>query len=219
MHVLVTAGPTREPIDPVRFISNRSSGKMGYAVAAAFAARGHEVVLVSGPVALAAPAGVSRVQVQTADEMLAAVSARLEWCGALVMAAAVADWRPRRAAAAKLKKAAMPVALELEAAPDILRALAERKGGRVFVGFAAETGDPLPEARRKLREKKLDLIVANDVSRAGSGFEADTNKVTLLPAGGAPIDLPLMSKRGVAERIAEWVLDRAAGASAAAAET
>ncbi|MDI6775166.1 MAG: bifunctional phosphopantothenoylcysteine decarboxylase/phosphopantothenate--cysteine ligase CoaBC [Verrucomicrobiota bacterium] len=210
LRILVTAGPTREPIDPVRFISNRSSGKMGYALAEEAAARGHAVCLVSGPVSLAAPAGVTVVRVTTAEEMRRAVAARLGRSDVLIMAAAVADWRPRKPSAWKLKKAGMRMVLELERTPDILRSIRTRKGRRLHIGFAAETRDMLAEARRKLRNKGLDLIVANDVSRSDAGFEVDTNRVTLLWADGARQALPLMSKREAAGRIMDWV-ERLAG--------
>lgn len=211
MNLLVTAGPTREWLDPVRYLSNRSSGKMGFAIAQAARARGHRVTLVTGPVALADPAGVKVVRVTTAAEMLAAVRRSLPRCRVLVMAAAVADWRPRRRAARKLKKEQMRPVLELERTPDILQTLRPRKGPRVFVGFAAETGNPLAEARRKLHAKGLDLIVANDVTQRDAGFEVDTNRVTLLSADGAMRHLPLMSKRAVAGRIVAWIEARVAG--------
>jgi phosphopantothenoylcysteine decarboxylase/phosphopantothenate--cysteine ligase len=205
MRMLVTAGPTREHIDPVRFISNRSTGKMGFAIAQCAAARGHAVTLVAGPVALATPPGVRRVDVISARDMLAAVEAQLSACEALVMCAAVADWRPRRTSDRKLKKCDMSPVLELEANPDILTTIRDRKDGRIFVGFAAETGDPRPEGRRKLSEKGLDLLVANDVSLPDAGFAADTNRVTLLTRDGGEQALPLLSKPDVAERIVAWV--------------
>lgn len=205
MRILVTAGPTREHLDPVRFLSNRSTGKMGFAIAQCAAARGHEVVLVAGPVVLASPPGVRRVDVVSARDMLAAVEDHLPACEALVMCAAVADWRPRQASAVKLKKRAMAPVLELEANPDILATIRGRKENRIFVGFAAETGDPLPEGRRKLTEKGLDLLVANDVSRQDSGFAVDFNCVTLLPIEGPEQQLPLLPKLKVAERIVAWV--------------
>jgi phosphopantothenoylcysteine decarboxylase / phosphopantothenate---cysteine ligase len=207
MKLLVTAGPTREAIDPVRFISNRSTGKMGYAVARAARGRGHEVCLVSGPVCLAPPDGVRIVGVTSADELLEAVHTELEWCEALVMAAAVADWRPSVVAGEKLKKATMESVLSLERTPDVLASIQTAKGNRIFVGFAAETQNLVEEAGRKLREKGLDLIVANDVSRADAGFEADTNQVVLLSADGTRESLPLQSKAAVGERIVEWVED------------
>lgn len=209
MKILVTAGPTREPIDPVRFISNRSSGKMGYAVARAGARRGHQVVLVSGPVSLPVPKGVKGVRVNTAAEMLSAVKQRLQGCDALVMAAAVADWRPRCPARHKLKKRKAPPKIDLERTDDILVSVGSRKGQRLFIGFAAETDCVKAEALRKLVEKKLDLIVANDVTRPDAGFEVDTNRVTFLAKDGTIRDLPLMTKARVAGHIIRWI-ERAA---------
>lgn len=209
MRILITAGPTREAIDPVRFLSNRSSGKMGYALARVAARRGHIVTLISGPVALRPPAKVSFVAVMTADEMLAAVKRCLTRCDALIMAAAVADWRPRRVSAQKIKKATGYRLLRLEPTPDILKQLRSKKGRRVFIGFAAETEKMLAGARRKLMEKGLDLIVANDVSRRDSGFEVDTNRVTLMEAGGGVKALPIMTKMKVAARILAWLEARA----------
>lgn len=205
MKILVTAGPTREPIDPVRFISNRSSGKMGYAVASAALARGHAVALVSGPVALAPPRGAVLTRVETASEMLAAVRRRIAWCDALVMVAAVADWRPLRCSARKIKKSRMPSTLRLVPTPDILAALAPAKRGRIFVGFAAETGALKSEALRKLRTKRLDLIVANRVGRAGTGFESDFNRVAFYSAAGVARQMQLMRKTTVAREIIRWI--------------
>ncbi len=205
VNILVTAGPTREPIDPVRFISNRSSGKMGYAMARVAAARGHAVRLVSGPVALTPPAGVETTSVTTAAEMLAAVSEQIAWCDALIMAAAVADWRPARPAAHKLKKHAAQAVLVLEPTADILLTVRPLKGSRLFIGFAAETGDAEAEARRKLTAKGLDLVVANDVTQAGAGFDVDTNVVTLITADGAARPTGVESKDAVALRIVAWV--------------
>lgn len=204
MRILITAGPTREPIDPVRFISNRSSGRMGYAVAECARDRGHDVVLVSGPVCLPPPAGVTLVSVCTAEDMLLAVKARLEDCDALIMVAAVADWKPAMSAAQKIKKGLARMTLELEATPDILTAVRGRKGNRLFVGFAAETENLIAEAKRKRRAKGLDLMVANDVSRTDAGFESDNNCVTLLDDSGVEA-LPLLPKRCVAERIVMWM--------------
>lgn len=212
MRVLVTAGPTREAIDPVRYVSNRSSGKMGYAVARAARRRGHDVVLVSGPVALASPGAVNVVRVTTAEQMREAVEGEFPRCDALVMAAAVADWRPKAASATKLKKADGPPAVEMVRTPDILAAVAAIKGSRIVVGFAAETGAGLlPEAQRKLLQKRLDLVVANDVSAPGAGFEVDTNRVAFVSEARIE-ELPLMSKDEVAERLVEWIEARAGGA-------
>lgn len=205
MNLLVTAGPTREHIDPVRFLSNPSTGKMGFAVAEAAAARGHRVTLVAGPVTLATPPGVQRVDITSAHEMLATLQHLLPQCAALVMTAAVADWRPKHCSTQKLKKATMRPTLELEPNPDILSTLAPLKQQRVFIGFAAETGNPLDEARRKLKTKGLDMIVANDVSQPHAGFASDTNQVTLLPAIGPPQALPLLDKLAVAHHIIAWL--------------
>src|SRR5215470_225778 len=172
--VLVTAGPNREPIDPVRFISNRSSGRMGYAVAAAAWRRGADVTLVSGPTGLGAPHGVRRVPVTTAAEMRDAVAAEFGAATMLFMAAAVADYRPAAPAAQKLKKQPGPLRLELERTVDILGELRGRADGRLMVGFAAETENMIGNAERKLQGKQLDLIVANDVAGTDTGFEVDT---------------------------------------------
>ena len=209
MKILITAGPTREFIDPVRFISNRSSGKMGYALAAVAQQRGHEVVLVSGPVALPSPVGVRRVPVTTAEEMLAAVREHLPACEVLIMAAAVADYRPAVRLAQKWKKTGRDATtLALEPTPDILLAIRPDKGNRLFVGFAAETERVVESARGKCAAKGLDLIVANDVSRADAGFDVDTNVVTLVDAAGVETAWPLMTKAEVAERLIQWVEER-----------
>jgi phosphopantothenoylcysteine decarboxylase/phosphopantothenate--cysteine ligase len=204
--VLVTAGPTREPLDPVRYLSNRSSGKMGYAVAAAAVRRGAKVTLISGPTALEAPWGAQVVFVETAAEMARAVSKHLAKCDVLLMAAAVADFEPGKVAKKKVKKGQTGLSISLKPTIDILSQAGKKKGRCLLVGFAAETGDPVPEARRKLKAKKLDLVVANDVSLPDAGFDVDTNRVHLVEAKGAE-ELPLLSKEEVAERI----LDRAAG--------
>ena len=203
MNLLVTAGPTREPIDPVRFLSNRSTGKMGFAVAQAAAEAGWAVTLVAGPVALPTPPGVRWVDVTTALEMLAAVERELPACDVFVSAAAVADWRPEACSPVKLKKAAMGGTLRLVPNPDILKTVRPLKGARRFVGFAAETGEPTAEAARKLREKGLDLIVANDVTAPGAGFAVETNRVTFLFPDGRREALPLLSKREVAQKLIE----------------
>ena len=202
MKVLVTAGPTREAIDPVRFVSNRSSGKMGYAVAEAAARAGHEVCLVSGPVALEPPRGVDVVRATTAADMLAAVKRRVRGCDLLVMAAAVADWRPKHPARRKLKKSDGPPRIEWEATPDILKAIAPlKKKSQVFCGFAAETHGLAREARRKLREKNLDAIAANDVSKKDRGFESDRNALAIYFDDGRAVRVALASKTKCAERL------------------
>ena len=195
MNVLVTAGPTREAIDPVRFVSNRSSGKMGYALAAAARARGHAVCLVSGPVALESPRGVEVVRVTTAADMLAAVRKRVRACDLLVMAAAVADWRPKNPARRKLKKSAGPPRIAWEPTPDVLQTLAPlKKKSQTFCGFAAETHALAREARRKLRAKNLDAIAANDVSKKDRGFEAERNALTIFFADGRVVRVALATK-------------------------
>jgi len=207
--VLVTAGPNREPLDPVRFLSNRSTGKMGFALAAAAWRRGAEVALVAGPTSLPTPHGVRRIDVETAQAMHRAVIDEFERASILLMAAAVADYRPARVAAEKIKKGRGPLTLELERTVDILDDIAPRKGSRIVVGFAAETESVLIHARRKLREKKLDFIVANDVSRADAGFGVDTNAVTVVGAedtDASVMESPLMPK----DDVADYILDRVA---------
>jgi phosphopantothenoylcysteine decarboxylase/phosphopantothenate--cysteine ligase len=203
--VLISAGPTREPIDPVRFLSNHSSGKMGYALAEAARARGAEVVLVSGPTVLPSPAGVERIDVVTAEEMYKALLERLPWATVIVMAAAVGDFRPTRLAARKLERAGKQT-LELEPTTDILSVLAKQRRGRIVVGFAAETGQVLPRAAEKLKRKGVDLMVANDVTREGAGFGTDTNVAVLIDRNGRTLELPKMSKRALADRILDAVL-------------
>lgn len=206
LHVLVTAGPTREPLDPVRYLSNRSSGKMGCAIAAEAAARGAQVTLVCGPLAVPPPEGCEVVPVETAEEMREAVLARFDESDLFIAAAAVADYAPAEVSAAKLKKKGRPLALELRPTPDILAECARRRReGQLLVGFAAETEEVLGNARRKLKEKGLDLVFANDVSRPGIGFESDRNAGWLLSADGAEVELPEMGKRELAARL----LDRA----------
>ena len=245
MKFVVTAGPTREHLDPVRFLSNPSTGKMGFAVARAAAMRGHEVALVAGPVSLKTPKGVRRIDVTSAREMLAAVEKelfansrdmvryfngrvgdaplpvgaalradRISQCSMVfVSTAAVADWRPAKRAARKLKKGQMSGILKLVRNPDILKTVARRTkttrsptrplthSPTYLVGFAAETNDVIAEARRKCREKNLDMIVANDVTEKGSGFGVDTNRVTFVRKDGSVDRLPLMTKLAVARRI------------------
>jgi len=205
--VLVTAGPTREPLDPVRYLSNRSSGKMGYAIAEAAAARGAQVILVSGPTALPLPPGVDVIHVETAQEMHDVVLAKLEAVTVVIKAAAVADYRPKHVAGRKLKKDETVPEVTLESTPDILAEVGKRKGRRILVGFAAETEDLVANARKKLQRKNLDLMVANDVSQPGAGFDSDTNVVKILDARGGVEELPLQTKRSVADR----VLDRVVG--------
>ena len=204
--IVVTAGPSREPLDPVRFISNRSSGKMGYALARAAVRRGAQVTLVSGPTALAAPEGVKTVPVVTAEEMRAAVLAEFDASTAVFMAAAVADYRPRSASGNKMKRGDDNLRLEFVPNPDIVAELGARKRHQIVVGFAAETESLLENARKKLHRKKLDLLVANDVTQEGSGFDVDTNAVTLLDRDGTVTPLPVMSKDTVADRIYDWFL-------------
>jgi phosphopantothenoylcysteine decarboxylase/phosphopantothenate--cysteine ligase len=203
--LVVTAGGTQEPIDPVRVVANRSSGKQGFAVAQAALDRGATVTLVAANSSLTAPIGAARVDVATAQEMADAVLEACAGADALVMAAAVADFRPARPAARKLKKDAGPPAVELERTTDILGVVtAARARPACVVGFAAETGDLLLNARKKLKEKRLSLIVANDVTQPDGGFGSDTNRVTLIDAAGIQ-ELPLLSKAEVAERILDRV--------------
>ena len=203
--VLVTAGPTREPIDPVRYISNRSSGKMGYGLAVAALRRGAAVTLVSGPTALTPPAGAVFVPVQTAEEMREAVLQHLEKATIVIKAAAVADYRARHAASAKIK-GKHDLMLELTPNADILAEVAARRTGAFVVGFAAETNDVAANARAKLEAKGIDLLVANDVSRSGIGFDADDNEVLLLDRWGGARPLPKMRKTAVADAILSHVL-------------
>jgi phosphopantothenoylcysteine decarboxylase/phosphopantothenate--cysteine ligase len=205
--VLVTAGPTREPIDPVRYITNRSSGKMGYALARAAQGRGARVILISGPTHLPTPAKVERISIQSAEEMREAVLRCWPEVTVLIMAAAVADYRPRRRAGQKIKKEKEALFLELEPTPDILSEVRSQQGHRTLIGFAAETEDVLNRARSKLEQKGLDLIVANDVTQEGAGFDLDTNIVTLIDAHGETTALPKLSKSEVAERILDRIKD------------
>jgi len=206
--VLVTAGPTREPIDPIRFISNPSSGKMGYAVASVAARRGAEVTLVSGPTALADPSGVKVIRVETAEQMARAVEGESAAIDLFIGAAAVSDYRPQKTSASKIKKAATDETLVLSRTPDILAGVgarfAGRKDGPVLVGFAAETEDVIAHARGKLKAKRCDLVVANKVGSAGAGFGGDSNRVALVSATElAEIEGP---KEKVAEAILDWIV-------------
>jgi phosphopantothenoylcysteine decarboxylase / phosphopantothenate---cysteine ligase len=206
--VLVTAGPTREALDPVRYLGNRSSGRMGFALAQAAWRRGAGVTLVSGPSSLEPPVGVELISVETAAEMHAAVAARIGAADVSLFAAAVADYRPAASEAGKIKreKAGEELTIALAANPDIARETGSaRKRGSVTVGFALETDDLLANARKKLEEKGFDLVVANDATEEGAGFEVDTNRVTLLRRGVPPEELPLMSKDDVAEEILDRV--------------
>ncbi len=205
-HILITAGPTQEAIDPVRFISNRSSGKMGFALADAAASRGAIVTLVAGPVHLPTPNGVTRLDVQTAEQMRKAVFDHLEVATVIVKSAAVADFRPANTSKQKLKKSAMRLSLELDPTPDILRELGTRKGDRLLIGFAAETERLEEEARRKLETKNCDMIVANKVGGSGTGFESDDNEVLLVLRSGPAIPIARAPKREIADRILDQVL-------------
>ena len=205
--IVVTGGRTEEDIDPVRFITNRSTGKMGYAVARRARQRGAEVVLVSGPGELDPPAGVDLIRVRTVSEMRAATESAFEGSDALVMTAAVLDFRPRVFSETKIKKNANGMTLDLIANEDFLVGLGARKNGRIVVGFAMETENGLSNARKKLIEKCLDLIVLNDLNVPGAGFGVDTNVVTLIDGDEAE-PLPKMSKLEVADRILDWVKDR-----------
>jgi phosphopantothenoylcysteine decarboxylase/phosphopantothenate--cysteine ligase len=202
---VITAGPTREHLDPVRVITNPSSGRMGYALAAAAYTRGADVILIAGPSELPLPIGVAAHRVETTEEMQRAVQALVKNADLLIMAAAPADYRPAASGTTKRPRANGRVTLELEATPDILGTL-ERPTGCVVVGFALETGgDGVTRARAKLREKQLDYIILNDALEPGAGFEVATNRVTIIGKGGEPVELPLLPKRDVAERILDAV--------------
>jgi phosphopantothenoylcysteine decarboxylase/phosphopantothenate--cysteine ligase len=204
--VLVTAGPTCEDLDPVRYLTNRSSGKMGYAVAEAAARRGARVILVSGPTSLETPAGVERVDVRTAREMHRAVVNKFPECSIAILAAAVADYRPVEKLEHKIKRNKQPLTLSLEPTTDILASVAQDKGERLVVGFAAETEGVAENARNKLAAKNADLMVANDVTAEGAGFDLDTNIVSLFARDGRDLPLPRMSKSEVAHRILDEVV-------------
>jgi len=205
--VLVTAGPTCEDLDPVRYLTNRSSGKMGYALAEAALRRGARVILISGPTALDAPEGAERISVRSTEEMHRAVLAHLSPASIVVMAAAVADYRPVAPRSEKIKRQSERLTLELEATPDILADVSGIRGERILVGFAAETGPVAENARKKLAAKSADLIVANDVTAEGAGFDFDTNIVTLYARDGREIPLPRMAKLDVAHRVFDQVLE------------
>jgi phosphopantothenoylcysteine decarboxylase/phosphopantothenate--cysteine ligase len=205
--LVVTAGPTCEDLDPVRFLTNRSSGKMGYALAEAAVRRGARTLLVSGPTDLPVPAGVDWVPVRSTEEMRSAVRERASEASIVIMAAAVADYRPTAARAHKLKRTDERLTLELEPTPDILAELGREKGARILVGFAAETDRVADNARAKLSRKGADMIVANDVTQKGAGFDTDTNIVTLFLRDGREIPLPQLTKFDVANRILDHVLE------------
>jgi phosphopantothenoylcysteine decarboxylase/phosphopantothenate--cysteine ligase len=204
--VLVTAGPTCEDLDPVRYITNRSSGKMGYAVAEAAAQRGAKVILISGPTSLDTPANVERFNVRTAEEMHQAVTEKISSAAIAIFAAAVADYRPSLALDQKIKRNKEPFTLTLEPTPDILATAAKDKGDRLIVGFAAETQNVAENARKKLAAKNADLIVANDVTAEGAGFDHDTNIITLFSRDNRDLPLPRMTKREAAHRILDEVI-------------
>jgi len=203
-HIVVTAGGTQEPIDPVRYISNRSSGKMGYALAEAARDRGAKVILVTAPISLPEPAGVDVVKVGTAQEMRQAVVKVTPQADALIMAAAVADYRPIKVAKDKIKKGEAGLTLKLECTPDILGSV---KGNFIKVGFAAESNNLVKNAKQKLQQKGLDFIVANDIKASDSGFGADTNRVTIIDREGKVDSLPLMPKREVADKVLDRVVE------------
>jgi phosphopantothenoylcysteine decarboxylase/phosphopantothenate--cysteine ligase len=203
--ILITAGPTQEPIDPVRYLSNRSSGKMGYSLAQAAIDRGARVILVSGPVSLNPPAGAEVIHVRTAAEMRDAVFANLEPATVVIKCAAVADFRPSAESKQKIKKTSARISLELDPTPDILAELGQKRGDRLLIGFAAETENLEREARRKLETKNCDMVVANLVGQADTGFESDSNEVALVLRTGEFIALARASKREIADRILSQV--------------
>jgi phosphopantothenoylcysteine decarboxylase / phosphopantothenate---cysteine ligase len=202
---VVTAGPTREPIDPVRFISNRSSGKMGYAIAEAAVAAGHEVKLISGPVSIAAPADPEFISIVTSDELHDAVHRAVRDCDVLVMCAAVSDFKPTSVERRKMPKRKTPFALELVPTRDILASLPKENRNFFVVGFAAETHELEANARKKLLAKNCDMIVANDVSRNDSGMESDENEVTIFFRAGAPKKISRASKKIIARELVKII--------------
>lgn len=211
VRILVTAGGTREAIDPVRFIGNRSSGKMGYAIAAAAAERGAVVTLVSGPVALSVPSGVNRISIESAAQMREAVLAAFPDTDIVIKAAAVADYRPETAAPQKIKKASAQMTLVLTKNPDILAELGQLKTTQFLVGFAAETQELVAHAAEKLHKKNLDMLVANDVTQSGAGFDADTNIVKILSRDGSLEELPLMSKSDLGRVVLDRIVAKCPG--------
>ena len=203
--VLITAGPTQEPLDPVRYMTNRSSGKMGYALADAAAARGARVILVSGPVSLSPPLGVEVVRVTTALEMRAAVMDHLMESSIIIKSAAVADYHVANVPSQKVKKTAAKVSIDLDPTPDILAECGQKKGDRILIGFAAETQNMVEEAKRKMKSKNCDMVVGNLVSQQGIGFESDQNEVTLVLRSGEVEKIAQAPKREVADRILDQV--------------
>lgn len=207
--VLVTAGPTREAIDAVRFISNPSTGKMGYAVAGAARDRGADVILISGPTQLPKPGGVKFISVVSAGEMHRAVMENFGASRVVVMAAAVSDFRPVQPSQRKVKKDSVPSSVQLEQTEDILRELGTTKGDRLLIGFAAETDNIVSNAKKKLKDKNLDMIVANDLLEEGAGFASDTNAVMIIDRAGGLIEVPKMHKTGIAARIMDKITELA----------
>ena len=206
--IVVTAGRTEQPIDPVRFITNRSTGKMGYAIAEQARRRGADVALISGPTELAAPAGVQIESIRTVADLKAATVRAYQHADALIMTAAVLDFRPENESKSKIKKRDGGLSLHLLPNEDFLIHLGQNKGERIVIGFAMETDDALENARKKLREKNLDLIVLNELHVEGAGFGVDTNVVTFIEPHREPVAWPLMSKRDVADRILDWLVSR-----------
>jgi phosphopantothenoylcysteine decarboxylase/phosphopantothenate--cysteine ligase len=215
--ILVTAGPTCEDVDPVRYLTNRSSGKMGYAIAEAAVQRGARVTLASGPTSLDEPAGVHMIRVRTAEEMRRAVVEQFAGCSIAILAAAVADYRPMQKQEHKMKRSADALTLSLQPTPDILAEIAQNKGDRLVVGFAAETDHVAENARKKLAAKNADLIVANDVTAEGAGFDHDTNVVTLFSRDGRDLALPKMTKTEVAQRVLDEIMRLRSAARASTA--
>lgn len=205
--IVVTAGPTHEDLDPVRFLTNRSSGKMGFAVAKAASRRGAEVILISGPSTCEVPLGVAHVPVRSAEEMYHAVLEAYPRATVVVMAAAVSDFRPARREVQKIKKGVGALTLQLEKTPDILEELGRRKGRQILIGFAAETESLIDHAEAKRKKKNLDLVVVNDVSRSDIGFQSDRNEVKCICRDGRVEDLPLMTKEELAHRILDRIQD------------
>jgi len=206
--ILVTGGPTQEPIDPVRFITNHSSGKMGYALAKMARRRGAEVILITGPTSLPLPRkDIQFLPVRSAEEMRKAVFTHLEGSSVVIKAAAVSDYRPKVISEKKIKKGESETTLTLERTKDILEELVKKKGNRILIGFAAETEDLIANAKKKLKEKALDFIVVNDVTQPGAGFSSDTNQVKIIDPSGQVKDLPLMTK----EEVSQWILDEVVG--------